>query len=419
MSNPISRSNSNLSRSSSILFGSTHSALPFDPLGNGLPRARLQGNSHALDVLHARLATIDSAALHKIMPEDLDELVLLCGQVQGTIFDLVNLTRAKKLALVAQIAALNPAISADNGVFAGGKPARYYVQMISAHVDKHSQQPSVATVTDLVARSLTSLTRPSKQKLKDLLLELKQQCQYQSLAYLLEFISAGGVDALLQLLSVLSTRKKHAELETTLKILRMIANHHVDILTVLAEGDNMKILVECLDSPLLTCRTAVLDFMLAIATMSYPEGHALVMQSLRHLKQLRKSARVFDVLVDMILQCVSSRGVFGTSVKPQRFHTLERNAAHGSFSGQGLKATREFLAASIAFCRFIVEITPEFEYRMHIRSELLASNLSAVFSVLYFFDPETIGICVWRVSRSQGTCGCVSTVETAGFPVFR
>jgi hypothetical protein len=75
-----------------------------------------------------------------------------------------------------------------------------------------------------------------------------------------------------------------------------------------------------LDSPLLTSRTATIDFLLAIVTLEYPKGHQLVMAAMEHFKLQRSATRIFDVLVESLYSFVNSRGVFGSKVRAGSDH---------------------------------------------------------------------------------------------------
>lgn len=61
-------------------------------------------------------------------------------------------------------------------------------------------------------------------------------------------------------------------------------------------------------------RTASLDFLLAIVTLNYPKGHSVVIAALEYFKTTRHYKRVFDSIVEMLGNSVTSRGIFGSAV---------------------------------------------------------------------------------------------------------
>jgi hypothetical protein len=78
-----------------------------------------------------------------------------------------------------------------------------------------------------------------------------------------------------------------------------------------------------LASPLLTSRTATVEFLLVIATSEYPKGHKLVMSSLEHFKLSKGEdfkTRVFDFLVLSLKDLVYSRGIFGSKVNQSKLN---------------------------------------------------------------------------------------------------
>jgi hypothetical protein len=115
--------------------------------------------------------------------------------------------------------------------------------------------------------------------------------------------------------------------------LRLIANHHVNnlfnqkrgIIEILSEQQFLDILIMSLASPLLTSRTATVEFLLVIATSEYPKGHRLVMSSLEHLKLSKGDdfkTRVFDFLVLSLKDLVFSRGIFGSKVNQSKLNEV-------------------------------------------------------------------------------------------------
>jgi hypothetical protein len=188
-------------------------------------------------------------------------------------------------------------------------------------------------------------------------------------------------------------RVKHYEIESeTLKILKTIANHDSGITDILCHQNFLNILILSLDSPLLVARTATVDFLLAIITLEYPTGHKLVMSALEHFRATRGHQRIFDYLVDSISKAASSRGIFGSKVgafSTNDYQVFGFGAGNNKDSSNNRNPTerdvRDFLVSGVALVRFLVEIPPEFEYRMHLRHELISSKISRVFQKLSTF----------------------------------
>ena len=184
-------------------------------------------------------------------------------------------------------------------------------------------------------------------------------------------------------------RAKHYEIESeTLKILKTIANHDSGITDILCHQNFLNILILSLDSPLLVARTATLDFLLAIITLEYPTGHKLVISALEHFKNTRGHQRIFDFLVDSISKAASSRGIFGSKVgaAASEYQVFGFGANSKDLTKQPTERdVRDFLVSGVALVRFIVEIPPEFEYRMHLRHELISSKINQVFQKLTTF----------------------------------
>lgn len=101
------------------------------------------------------------------------------------------------------------------------------------------------------------------------------------------------------------------------------------------------------------------------------------MAAFEHLQASAARTRVFDSLVESLGTFVNSRGVFGSKVggKQLDIKTSEKSKALAEKEG------REYLVSIVTLIRFIVEIPSEFEFRMHIRNELLNSGLAQHFVV--------------------------------------
>jgi Diaphanous FH3 Domain len=184
----------------------------------------------------------------------------------------------------------------------------------------------------------------------------------------------------------------------------MIANHDSNITEILGHQNYLNILILSLDSPLLMARTATIDFLLAIVTLNYPTGHQLVMQAMESFKTTRNKARVFDSLVLSLSNGVLSRGIFGSQVGASEFTTLF-GFGSDKLKSPSEKDIREFLVSIVALIRFLVEIPPEFEYRMHLRHELISSGLIPIFQVRpsYILTLETNYLGFIRIPRYPST----------------
>ncbi|KAJ1328800.1 hypothetical protein BSLG_010024 [Batrachochytrium salamandrivorans] len=250
------------------------------------------------------------------------------------------------------------------------KPSYYVEQLTQAISGQSHGRTQAERLVDLVTRSIAGTNRQS-QGLKDIILELKVQCHCQSMSWLKEFMDCGGLNALIFVLETMHSKSgrktKHFEIESeTLKILRLIANHHSGIADILYHQNHLNILIQ-------------------------------------------KHARVFDALVGALTQAVTTRGIFGSVVgvggqnggseySPSSTSVPIINS-NGNTNGSDLtslfslsvfektrhpteKDIREFLVSVVALIRFLVEVPTDFEYRMYLRSEFVASGVIPAFQKL-------------------------------------
>ncbi|KAH6575753.1 hypothetical protein BASA62_001782 [Batrachochytrium salamandrivorans] len=320
------------------------------------------------------------------------------------------LSKEKKIVIIRQMTTFTESTTHTPSA----KKPSYYVEQLTQAISGQSHGRTQAErLVDLVTRSIAGTNRQS-QGLKDIILELKVQCHCQSMSWLKEFMDCGGLNALIFVLETMHSKSgrktKHFEIESeTLKILRLIANHHSGIADILYHQNHLNILIQSLDSPLLTARTATMDFLLAIVTLDYPKGHKLVMSAMTDFQKIRKHARVFDALVGALTQAVTTRGIFGSVVgvggqnggseySPSSTSVPIINS-NGNTNGSDLtslfslsvfektrhpteKDIREFLVSVVALIRFLVEVPTDFEYRMYLRSEFVASGVIPAFQKL-------------------------------------
>ncbi|KAL2917768.1 hypothetical protein HK105_202641 [Polyrhizophydium stewartii] len=343
-----------------------------------------------------------NAQLDERLVNELFELALDArGETKRAVMR--QLTKDKKIHIIRQMTMY----SETTGDSTTKRPAYYVEQLMSAISGQSHGKTRTEQLVDMVARSISGTSRQS-QSLKDIIVELKVQCNCQSMSWLKEFMECGGLNTLIFVLDTMHSKSgrkhKHYEIESeTLKILRLIANHHSGIADVLYQQNYLNILIQSLDSPLLTARTATMDFLLAIVTLDYPKGHKLVMSAMAFFQKVRNKARVFDALVESLSQAISSRGIFGSTVGGASVHglgvlggTLHSQNGGGSdiaslFTLSGMfekskapteKEVREFLVSVVALIRFLVEVPSEFEYRMYLRNEFVASGVVPAFQKL-------------------------------------
>ncbi|KAI8896016.1 formin homology 2 domain-containing protein [Globomyces pollinis-pini] len=313
-----------------------------------------------------------------------NELLELAMDVLGTNDreTMRRFDREKKLYLIRQLQEQHDRLPTKKT----GKPPGYYVDLLNAaNSSSNGIREKAEHLVDIVARSLIGQSHRNNLTLKEIILELKVQCQCQPVTWLKQFMDSGGMSNLFAVLEGIHSKKerrlKHQEIEwETLKILRLMANHHTQITEILGQQNLLNILILSLDSSHLPTQTATIDFLLAIVTLEYPIGHKLVMSAMEYLKTTRKYNRVFDCLVGSISEYVTARGIFGSKVRS------------GSVTGKysfvdkakppSEKDIREFLVSGLALIRFIVEIPQEFEYRMYLRQELNSSGLLPLFKNL-------------------------------------
>ena len=113
----------------------------------------------------------------------------------------------------------------------------------------------------------------------------------------------------------------------------------------LYEQENINILILSLDSTILTSRTAAAEFLLAIVTLDYPKGHALVITAFENLCTARNDHRLFDKLLKTLFEIVSSRGIFGSTVgsKREKMASFVLSSLNEKNQDQTQKEIKDFL----------------------------------------------------------------------------
>ncbi|KAJ1340835.1 hypothetical protein BSLG_004561 [Batrachochytrium salamandrivorans] len=266
------------------------------------------------------------------------------------------------------------------------KPSYYVEQLTQAISGQSHGRTQAERLVDLVTRSIAGTNRQS-QGLKDIILELKVQCHCQSMSWLKEFMDCGGLNALIFVLETMHSKSgrktKHFEIESeTLKILRLIANHHSGIADILYHQNHLNILIQSLDSPLLTARTATMDFLLAIVTLDYPKGHKLVMFA---MTDFQKSESMQECLTLLLVHSLKPSPLEEyLLIKVYSLLLFLVNISNINVTHMGL--SRAFSTGGIGFCgcidTFLVEVPTDFEYRMYLRSEFVASGVIPAFQKL-------------------------------------
>jgi hypothetical protein len=96
----------------------------------------------------------------------------------------------------------------------------------------------------------------------------------------------------------------------------------------LNERRSLNVLIKFLDSPILTSRTAAIEFLLVMATIGYPQGHQLVIEAFENYCALSGECHLFSNFLKSIADVVQSRGIFGTVVGSKK-DTIISFLSHG------------------------------------------------------------------------------------------
>ena len=168
--------------------------------------------------------TMDQETIHKLM--------LLALRVRGdTRLDLMReFPREKKMVIISQVMLIIAQTQTENE---HSKTPRHYIDLITQCL-KSPMTPISGTV-EMVKRVFGSAKKVPI--LRDVIAELKVQCQCQPVSWLKEFIKYDGFIVLFRVLESINTKssksQKRIEIESdTLKILRFVANHHVSFLLI-------------------------------------------------------------------------------------------------------------------------------------------------------------------------------------------
>ncbi|KAJ1539091.1 hypothetical protein HK405_013229, partial [Cladochytrium tenue] len=155
----------------------------------------------------------------------------------------------------------------------------------------------------------------------------------------------------------------------------------------------MNVLALSLDSPSLPARTSVVEFFLALATVSYPLGHNLVLRTFEALRDTAGEDRAFAGFVRSVYDVADGRGFFGSATAAAGHRKDAVAAAHGVWDAGGDAQTmprdvREFLISSLALVRYLVELPEQTDYRIELRNRFMASGFSFVLQRLRSLSPR-------------------------------
>lgn len=94
-------------------------------------------------------------------------------------------------------------------------------------------------------------------------------------------------------------------------------------------------------SPNLLARTSAIDFLLAIVTVSYPQGHELVMAAFKH----DPTQLPFQGLVSSVAQLVEGKGILGSTVGSKRegWEDFMAASVNGRDGGEMQRNINDFL----------------------------------------------------------------------------
>ncbi|KAJ3086905.1 hypothetical protein HK100_008536, partial [Physocladia obscura] len=173
-----------------------------------------------------------------------------------------------------------------------------------------------------------------------------------------------------------------------------------EIKVLLSHPDWITTLAFSLDSPILSSRISATDFLLALVTLNYPMGHNLVTTAFNAFHDANVIAasdgggrggveesdigmRPYEKFVNTIAEIVDSRGVFGgvvgsnlNSLNSSSGGVVKSSAGGAKIISSNRDAihqeVKEYLISAIALIRYLIQVPPQVEYRIHVRNDFTA-----------------------------------------------
>ncbi|KAJ3182912.1 Protein diaphanous 1 [Gaertneriomyces sp. JEL0708] len=303
-----------------------------------------------------------------------------------------NFNKDMKLQYVKNMLKAPQASSVDND----NKSPQYYVNFIAhASISTAEFKSRKDHIMGLV-RSMGGGGSVKDPHLKEVLEQLKVACRSKPVSWMLEFVDGGGLEALFSLLGRIHQKPdrklKHYEIESdVLFLLKDIVakNRGIMVKDLLNSPDYLNVLVLSLDSPLLPNRTSAIDFLLALNSLDYPKGHALVLQSFEYFRDRRGELHTFQGFINSVRKLVTSRGIFGTNVMSTS-DDLEEFKPFYAKAGltQMHRDIKAFLLAAISLMVWMVGINREDVLkRVQIRNMLLAAGFNSILEAIKRWAP--------------------------------
>ncbi|KAI9209800.1 uncharacterized protein BJ171DRAFT_564305 [Polychytrium aggregatum] len=377
------------------------------------PMSYGHGNKTALIELQAlaRLhpEVLGSTASDPDLLQQMYDLALDCGteELSEDVREaLNNLSKEKKIQLIKQFVHSDAAACTAFASDQAEKSPKYYVDLLHSQTSLILLKFGTNRAGQLMSLVANWSMNPSgyrlQSSLKDILADLKMQCTYRSVGWLFDFVEHGGIQALVDLLGafhkktdrclthghcrffVISKAKYIDNEHEVLKILKLLANNKRGIEELLSNPHIAKTLILPLDSPTLLSRVYTTDLLLAIVTLEYPRGHQMVMGGFETLRQFRGDKLVFQRFVAMLEDIVMSRGLWGSNVGA-KFDEIEGlSLSLGDKRKEQLqREVNDYLISTISLIRYLVQVPPELEYRVYIRSQLLAAGFGRITKKLH------------------------------------
>ncbi|KAJ3222019.1 hypothetical protein HK099_002800 [Clydaea vesicula] len=234
-------------------------------------------------------------------------------------------------------------------------------------------------------------------EIKEVLLRLNVDCSRQSIVWLHTFIDKGGLKVLFTLLEAINRKSekkaKHYEVEAeTLKVMKIIVNNNKGIQDLLSNPSSLNTLIMSIDSPNVIARTNVIDFLLAVVTISYPKGHNLVLEAFLYFQKTRQEDFIFQGFIKSLKEVILQRGTFGSKVGSKRDSNVDLFAAtngtekrKGEILENGIK---EYMISAISLVRYLIEVPEELEYRIYLRNKMICSGITEILKILKTWAPE-------------------------------
>ncbi|KAI9183600.1 hypothetical protein H9P43_004518 [Blastocladiella emersonii ATCC 22665] len=230
-----------------------------------------------------------------------------------------------------------------------------------------------------------------------LLMSLRVSLATHTPQWIAEFIQRGGLAALVLVhqrchsQSAAAGQKnqfKFTSIENeVVRCLKGLLNVKPGMQAAMAMPDVIESLCLSLDSDNLNTRKLVADVLTAFCYLARPRGHQMVLRGLDFLNAHRGATRRFEPWLLTFANIVNGRGILGSLV-----------GATGATRGMTDEELNEYALSNLILVNGLVRIPEDFEYRIHLRNQLLGCNLMPAIETIKEFADEFVK---WQITQFE------------------